>query len=274
MDDRRVAEADVDGRRAPDALQGAVERPQAVLPRLLGPRLHVRLVDLDDVGARGEEVADLLVHGDGVVHRRRLVARIVVVLRLLAHRERPRHGHLDRLRRVGAKEPDVVDLDGVPAPHRPHDARDRVRMAGPVQRGAGVVEVDALERGGEAIRVALPPDLAVGEDVEPRRLLRADRQQRRVVLRFAKPRLPHPPQLARPHAGREAAGQALAVDQPIGLRIAADERGGKEHGVTPSEWIRTRASARFGRSIAGVRRIGDARPHRRPPGRAARAVIW
>ena len=57
-------------------------------------------------------------------------------------------------------------------------------MARAVERGAGVVEVDAFERGGEAVRVALAPDLAVADDVEPRLLLRADRDQGRVVLRL------------------------------------------------------------------------------------------
>jgi hypothetical protein len=64
-----VAEADVDGGRAGVAVERGGERLAAVLARLLGPRLHVRLVDLDDVGAGREQVADLGVDRGGVVER-------------------------------------------------------------------------------------------------------------------------------------------------------------------------------------------------------------
>jgi hypothetical protein len=66
-------------------------------------------------------------------------------------------------------------------------------MAGPVERGARVVEIDAFERGREAIRVALAPDLPIGDDIEPRVLLGPDGQQGRVVLRHRKIRLGQPP---------------------------------------------------------------------------------
>jgi hypothetical protein len=46
-------------------------------------RLHVGLVELDDIGAGGEQVPDLLVHGPGVVHGRRGAGAVVIVLRLL-----------------------------------------------------------------------------------------------------------------------------------------------------------------------------------------------
>ena len=65
------------------AVEGVVERPKPVLGGPLGPRLHVRLVDLHDVGAGGKEVADLPVHRGRVVHRGLFLARIVVVLGLL-----------------------------------------------------------------------------------------------------------------------------------------------------------------------------------------------
>jgi hypothetical protein len=66
----------------------------------LGPRLHIGLVDLHDVCPGGKEVTDLLVYRGRVIHRRLFFVRIVVVLRLLAHRERARHRHLDHLLRV------------------------------------------------------------------------------------------------------------------------------------------------------------------------------
>ncbi len=95
---------------------------------------------------------------------------------------------------------------------------------------AGVVEVDALERGREAVRVALAPDLAVADDVEAGVFLRADRDQRRVVLRLGEVLGRDAPELLRAHARREAAGELGAVDQPLGLREAADDGGGKQHG--------------------------------------------
>src|SRR5829696_6791983 len=97
VDDRGVPEADVDGGRTGDAVERGVERREAVLAGRLGPRLHVRLVDLDQVGTGRVQVLDLGVDRGGVRQRRRLEVGIVVVLRLLRHGERARHGHLDRV---------------------------------------------------------------------------------------------------------------------------------------------------------------------------------
>ena len=63
VDQRRVPEADVDSDRPVDAGDRLVERLDAELPRGLRPRLHVGLVDLDDVGAGGEQVDDLVADG-------------------------------------------------------------------------------------------------------------------------------------------------------------------------------------------------------------------
>src|SRR2546427_360625 len=57
-------------------------------------------------------------------------------------------------------------------------------MARAVERGAGMVDIDAFERGGEAVGIAFAPDLAVGDDVEAGALLRPDGEQRGVVLRL------------------------------------------------------------------------------------------
>ena len=77
----------------------------------------------------------------------------------------------------------------------------RVRLISPITRGTiwrvlvaaldlgGVVDVDAVERGREAVEVALAPDLAVRHDVEAGRLLLAHRLVRRVVLRLLEIRL-------------------------------------------------------------------------------------
>jgi hypothetical protein len=92
-------------------------------------------------------------------------------------------------------------------------------MAAAVERRARVVDVDAVERRGEAIGVALPAHLAVGDDVEPGALLVGDRQPRRVVLGLLEVGRIDPPQLARADARGEPLAQPLAVDQPVWLRI-------------------------------------------------------
>jgi hypothetical protein len=48
------------------------------------------------------------------------------------------------------------------------------------------------------------------------------RQAGRVVLR-CQPRLRHAPEVTRAHARRKARAEAVAVDQPLRLRVAADD---------------------------------------------------
>jgi hypothetical protein len=71
----------------------------------------------------------------------------------------------------------------------------RVRRILPTTRGTGVIcpsasalrrdaRDRALQRRRKAVRVALAPHLAVGDDVDPGLLQVADREQRRVVLRL------------------------------------------------------------------------------------------
>src|SRR2546425_1570318 len=126
----------------------------------LGACLHVRLVDLDDVSTGGEEVPDLFVHDSGVRHGHRFVARVGVVLGLPRHRERAGHGHLDHFLRVRTQKAEVFDLNGMLAPDRSDDAGNRLGTARAAQGRAGLVDVDALERGGKSVRIALAPDLA------------------------------------------------------------------------------------------------------------------
>src|SRR5437879_11726699 len=102
-------------------------------------------------------------------------------------------------------------------------------MARAVERGAGGVDLDAFERGGEAVGIAFAPDLAVGDDVEARPLLRPDGEQRGVILRLGEIGLGDPPQLFRAHAGRKAPGELFPVDQPFGLGITSHQRRWKQH---------------------------------------------
>ena len=85
-----------------------------------------------------------------------------------------------------------------------------------------------MQRRGEAVGVALAADLAVGDDVQPGALLVADGEQRRVVLGLGEPARVDAPQLARAHARGNVRLQRLAIDEPVGLRIGADEAGGQQ----------------------------------------------
>jgi hypothetical protein len=85
---------------------------------------------------------------------------------------------------VFLQEQQVLNFDRVLAADPADHARHRVRMPGTVERAARVVDVHAFQRGGEAVGIALPADFAVGDDVEPGLLLRADGEQRGIVLRL------------------------------------------------------------------------------------------
>ena len=97
---------------------------------------------------------------------------------------------------IGAQEVHVSDLDRVPPADLADDARHGVRLAAAVDRVAGIVEVDAVKRRGEAVGIAFAPHLAVGDDVESGALLVADRDQGGVVLRLLQPFRRDPPELA------------------------------------------------------------------------------
>ena len=87
-------------------------------------------------------------------------------------------------------------------------------MAGAVERGAGIVDVDTFERGREAVGIAFAPHLAVGDDVEPGLLLRADRQQGRVVLRgFEMLRPTRHSSFARTRGGKRPASFSRSISQ-------------------------------------------------------------
>ena len=93
---------------------------------------------------------------------------------------------------------------------------------------AGMIEVDAFERGGEAIGIALPPHLAVGQDIDAGALLVADRQECRVVLRLLEPLRRDPPQSLRAHPRRHLVPELLAIDQPVRLRVRTDQSHGEQ----------------------------------------------
>src|SRR3546814_15063060 len=80
----------------------------------------------------------------------------------------------------------------------------------------------------EAVRIAFPPHLAVADDVDAQFLLIADRHQRRGFLRIGEPWVRDAPQRLGTHARRQAGIQPLAVDQPVRLGVASDDRRGQD----------------------------------------------
>jgi len=55
-------------------------------------------------------------------------------------------------------------------------------VARAVERCAWIVDIDTLERGSEAVRVAFAPLFAISDDIEAAALLVADGEKRRIVL--------------------------------------------------------------------------------------------
>ena len=212
--------------RAADAVKRAIERLHAVAARFIRMLLHPRFIDLHHVGAGGKEILDLGVNGVCVRHRHRFLVAVIVVLRLAAHGEWARHSCFDHAIGVGAQHFEIAQFDRLPAADRPGDARHRNWPAIPVDHNARFFDVDAVERGGKAIGIAFAALLAVADDIEAGALLIADGEDRRVILRRFELVRRDQPQIIRPHA-RHLLGQFFAVDQPIRLRIRADERGRK-----------------------------------------------
>jgi hypothetical protein len=119
-----------------------------------------------------------------VIHRRRGGVAVVFIDGLLAHRERAGEGDLDLPVGMGAKEFQVPHLHRARAADRADYARHRYGLARARHDLAVVVEVEPVQRRGEAVGVALAPDLAIGQDVEPRLLLLANGDTGGVVLRL------------------------------------------------------------------------------------------
>ena len=219
----RVAEAQVHAGELRDAGEGAVDGGHGVGAGAVRPRLHVRLVELQRVHER-LQLPQLLVHGRRVRHRQPLLVPVVLVLGELREREGARQRHLDRAVGDAAQEGHLTREHGPRAPDRADHPRDRRRLAGAGDGHPRALEVEAVEGVGELVEVALPPLLAVGDEVDPRPLHVAHRQAHRVVLRLVEQRLGQPPDLAPPHAGDGVGRELRLVHQPVGLRVAAHHR--------------------------------------------------
>ena len=95
-------------------------------------------------------------------------------------------------------------------------------MPGAVEGDARVLDVHPLQRGREAVGVALPPGLTVGDDVDPGPLHVSDGEQGGVVLRPLEQLWGDSPDLGGAGPRREAVAEQRAVDQPVRLGVAAD----------------------------------------------------
>jgi hypothetical protein len=113
---------------------------------------------------------------------------------------------------IAAQELDVADLDRMPPRDLADHARHRDRHAAAADGRAGIVEIDPVERGGEAVGVALAPHLAVGDDVEAGAFLVQNGEPRSIVLRLFQPFGCDAPQLLGAHARRGLLAQGGAVD--------------------------------------------------------------
>src|SRR5256885_17114275 len=77
----------------------------------------------------------------------RSASAVVVDLRLLGHRERPRNRRLDVALGVAAQKLEVAHADGMAAADRRDNTRHGVRMTTAIERGARIVQIDPLEGG-------------------------------------------------------------------------------------------------------------------------------
>jgi hypothetical protein len=144
-----------------------------------------------------------------------------------------------------------------------HDPRHERGLAGAAGDRRRVLDVDAAERGREAVGVALAAHLAVGDDVDPSALHVADREQRRVILRLLEPGLGDAPDFWHADA-RHGHAEARPVDQPVGLRVAADHRGRQEARRHPSVLEdRNRAGEAGGCTLDAEREAADREAGRR-----------
>ena len=159
--------------------------------------------------------------------RERFLVLVVLVLRLLRHRERAGQRDLDLPVGVSAQELDVATSTRRSRRIGPTTRGTRNRRAGAVDGAAGILDVDAVERGREAVGVAFAADLAVGDDVDAGALL--SRIARSVASSCAcSSHASATRQISGARTPAAPSSQLGAIDQPVRLRIAADDGGGEE----------------------------------------------
>ncbi len=180
------------------------------------------LVDLDDVGAGGLQVPGFGVHGVGEGHDQRLLVAVVLIDALQSQGEGTGQGDPGAATGVAAQEAHVLDLDGA----GPSDGADHAWHLNPAPwtqlDGPRPCRIHPLQRQDEAVGIALPADLAVGDDVDAGALHVFDGQAGGVVLGLGQDLRSRSPDVRRIDAGHVVAPQPVLIDQPVRLRIAAD----------------------------------------------------
>jgi len=136
------------GRR--DAGERPVDTRDAVAPRPRGKGLEIGLIDLDDVGAGGLHLTQLIVDGAGAGLHERLKVLVVLIEGELGQGERAWHRDLDRAVRVAAYERDLLEVDRRRTADRRDHARHRDELAGTAPNEPWAVGVDAFRCRGEA----------------------------------------------------------------------------------------------------------------------------
>ena len=123
--------------------------------------------------------------------------------------------------------------------------------------------IDAVERERKTVRIAFAADLAVADDIDAGPFHLADRDDRGVVLRLFAPRLRNAPDVAGMDARHAVMFEKGAIDQPVGLRIAADDRGRDQMGRIGH--CGAPAVAAAGRAVPSLRAAIALGPDRLPP---------
>ena len=115
------------------------------------------LVELQDVQAARHELARLLVDDPGEFHSQAAPIAIVLVGERVDDRHRTGYRELERLRRVGTRERDLVGVHGAPARERPgHRGHLGLVAVGADADRHAAGEVDAVDRLEKAVNEVLP----------------------------------------------------------------------------------------------------------------------
>ena len=164
------------------------------------------------------------VYRGGVVHRERLVVAVEVILRLHGQGKWPGQGDLRQAVGSFAQQLHVPDLDRCAPADRADDPGHRCGLPVPADGFSRYSEIDTLQCGGKPVRVALAPDLAVGNDVYAGEFHVTDRNLGCVVLRGFEMCVRNTPDLMGTQP-RDSSTETFAVDQPFRLGVAPHHRG-------------------------------------------------
>src|SRR6201988_4434340 len=227
-------------RRHGDASQRAVDRFHRITFCQLRIVAHPGFIELNHVRAGLLQIERLGIDGVCEGHRELFIVLVEFVPGLLAHGEGAWQGDLGGMVGIFPQKLHVAQLDRRGASDlADHAGHCRLGVAGARHDDGGIVGIDAVKRGGEAVGVAFAADFAVGDDIDAGALHVTDRDDGRVILRLLQMFDRQPPHLM--HGGaRHRFRQHGAVDQPVRLRIAADDGGrqdvnGHGHGFSAQD---------------------------------------